>query len=81
MWINQSSRSVGRAQGCSVARGWSNSKISVWDNGIRTRTSNDEQRLPFEDPNFLGKCYGRLKPGYLESTMQEGTILLRISFR
>jgi len=35
---------------------------------MRTRTSNDEQRLSLEDPNFLGKrCGGigaRLPRGY-----------------
>ena len=53
----------------------------MWDNGIRTKTSNDEQRLSPEDPNILGKRCGRLKPGRLENTVQEGTILLRISFK
>ena len=72
---------MGHARGCRVAREWSNSKISVWDNGTRTRTSNDEQRLSPEDPNFLGKRCGGLEPGRLENTVQEDTILLKISFR
>ena len=72
---------MGHAQECRVVRGWSNSKISVWDNGIGTRTSNDEQRLSPEDPNFLEKRCGRLEPGRLENTVQEGTILLRISLK
>ena len=58
-----------------------NSKISVWDNGLRTRKSNNEQIVSLEDPNFLKKRYGRLEPGRLENTMQEATILIRISFR
>jgi len=53
----------------------------VWGNVMRTRTSNDEQRLSLEDPNFLGKHCGGLEPGCLENTVQEGTIILRISFR
>ena len=48
---------------------------------MRTRTSNDEQRLSPEDPNFLEKRCGRLEPGRLENTVQEGTILLRISLK
>ena len=42
---------------------------------------NDEQMLSPKDPNFLRKYFGGLEPGLLESIMQEGTILLRISFR
>ena len=61
-------------------RGGSNSKISLWSNGTRSRATNDEQRLSPEDPNFLGKCCGGLEPGRLENTTQEGTILPRISF-
>ena len=70
---------MGHTQECRVARRWLNSKISVWDNG--TRTSNDEHRLSTKDPNFLRKRCGRLAPSCLENTMQEGTILLRISFK
>ena len=58
-----------------------NNKISMWDNGSRTRTSNNEQIVSLEDPNFLKKRYGRLEPGCLENTAQEATILLRINFR
>ena len=72
---------MSHARGCRVAQGWSNSKISMWNNGTRTRTSNNEQRLSLEDPNFLRQHYGRFKLGRLENIVQEGTILLRISFR
>ena len=62
---------MGHAQGCRVAGGWSNNKISVWGNGMRTRTrtSNDEQRLSSEDPNFLGKRCAGLEPSRLENTV------------
>ena len=72
---------MGHARGCRVARGGLNSKISLWSKGTRTMTSNDEQRLSPNDPNFLRKRCGGLEPGCLENTVQEGTILLRISFR
>jgi len=72
---------VGHARECGIARGRSNSKISVWGNGTSTRTSNDERRLSPKDPNFLGKRCGGLEPGHLENTVLEGTILIRISFR
>ena len=49
-----------------------------WD---EDRDKYDEQRLSLEDPNFLRKRCGGLKPGRLENTVQEGTILLRISFK
>ena len=49
---------MGLAQGYKGAREWSNSKISVWVNGSRIRTSNNEQMVSLEDPNFLGKCCG-----------------------
>ena len=72
---------MGHARECRIARGGSNSKISVWGNGMSTRTSNGERRLSPKDPNFLGKRCGGLEPGHLENTVLEGTILLRISFR
>jgi len=72
---------VSYAQGCRVAREGSNSKISVWSNGTRTKTSNDEQMLSPEDSNFIRKRCGGLEPNRLENIAQEGTILLRISFR
>ena len=72
---------MGHARGCRVAEGWSDSKISVGNNGTRTRIGNDEQKLSPEDPNFLRKHCGGLEPCHLENTMQEGTIFLRISFR
>ena len=70
---------MGHARGCRAVRGCSNSKISMWDNGIRT--SNDEQRLSPKDPNFLGEHCGGLELGCLKNTVKEDTILLRISFR
>ena len=74
---------MGHARGYKGARGWSNSKISMWVNEsrTRTRTSNNEQMVSPEDPNFLEKHCGILEPSCLENTMQEATILLRISFR
>ena len=70
---------MSHARGCRATRGWSNSKISVWDNG--TRTSNDKQRLSPEDPNFLKEHCRGLEPRCLKNTVKEGTILLRINFR
>ena len=63
------------------ARGWSNSKISMWVNGSRTRTDSNEQMVSPEEPNFLSKYCGRLVPSHLENTIREATILLRISFK
>ena len=72
---------MGHARGYKGARRWLNNKISMWVNGSRTRTNKDEQVVFPEVPNFLGKHCGRLEPGRLENTMQEATILLRISFK
>ena len=71
MGINELSRSIGPwvTPEDKGAQGWSNSKISVWDNGLRTRTSNNEQMVSPEDPIFLGKRYIRLEPGCLENTV------------
>ena len=57
------------------------SRVGVLGRGTRIRTSNDEQKLSPKDPNFPGKRCGGLEPGCLENTMQEATILIRISFR
>ena len=72
---------MGHARGYKGAQGWLNSKISMWVNGSRRRTSNNEQMVFPEDPNFLEKHCGRLEPDRLKNTMQEATILLRISFK
>ena len=72
---------MGHVRGYKVVRGWSNSKINMLANGSRARTSNNEQLVSPEDPNFLGKRCGRLELGCLENTVQEAIILLRISFR
>ena len=61
---------MGHARGCRVALGGLNSKVSMWGNGKRIRTSNDEQKLSPKDPNFPGKRCGGLEPGCLENTVQ-----------
>ena len=72
---------MGHAQGYKGARGWSNSKISMWVNGSRTRTNSNKQVVSPEEPNFLRKCCGRLEPDHLDNTTRKATILLRISFK
>ena len=66
---------MGHARGCRVALGGLNSKVSEWGNGKRIRTSNDEQRLSPEDPNFLKKHCGGLEPDRLKNTAQEDMYL------
>lgn len=72
---------MGYAREYKGARGWPSSKISMWVNGSRTRTKNNKQVVSPEEPNILRRHYGMLELGRLKNTMQEATILLRISFR
>ena len=83
MGINEPSRSIRSWAMPEDVRESKNGRIviSVWDNWLRTRKSNNKQMVSPEDPNFLGKCCERLEPGRLENTVQEATILIRISFR
>ena len=53
----------------------------MWDNRLRIRTSNNEQMVSPEDPNFSGKRCVKLEPDCLENTVQEAIILIRISFK
>ena len=53
----------------------------MWDNRLRIRTSNNEQMVSPEDPNFSGKRCVKLEPDCLKNTVQEAIILIRISFK
>ena len=66
---------VGHVRGYREARGGSNSKISMWVNGPRTNTNNNEQVMSPEEANFLGRRCGRMGPSHPENTVQKATIL------
>jgi len=53
----------------------------MWVEGLRTRADNSEQVMSLEEPNFLGRRHESLELDHPVNTMQEATMLWKISFR
>ena len=72
---------VGHAQECQGIWGRSHSKKGKWVSGLRTRANNNEQVMFPVEPNFPEKQCKSLEPDHLVNTVQETTMLRRISFK
>jgi len=53
----------------------------LWVNQARIREHNNRWAIDLEEPGLLGKYYGRVEPSYPRSSVQKGTVPLRINIK